>query len=188
MSEPPPQGLELTEVSGREICPLCRDEFQPESKVWSCRDCQTRYHQACQLELGGCSTMGCAGGGGAEEPSPGPRTRSRPEFGHCSACGAMAHRDDLNECPECGVWRHQACASQIGCGNASCGFRPALASPLETRRLQRQVRVAGLGAFVATLVAACGGAESLTVSFGSMFTVCVVVAGLLQASSWARKR
>ena len=191
MRTPPPPGLQLTEVGGREICPLCREEFEPESKVWSCRSCQTRYHQSCRLELGGCSLIGCAG---REESEPTPelesesRARVRPEFGHCSACGAMAHRDDLEECPECGAWRHGACASQIGCGNAECDYRPeSAASPrvLQNRRWARQLYAVSTATGLAALVVGSRGEPLGMTLLGAISVLFLIAATQFQASSQA---
>ena len=45
-----------------QTCPLCKDSLvDSEARVAVCGDCSTRYHQQCHSELGGCSTLGCAG-------------------------------------------------------------------------------------------------------------------------------
>lgn len=46
-------------------CPLCRDPIEPSDLSLGgscpCPVCETAYHRACYEELGGCSTLGCAG-------------------------------------------------------------------------------------------------------------------------------
>lgn len=39
-------------------CPYCRDTVEDDSAP--CRGCDATLHTACRLELGGCSTLGCA--------------------------------------------------------------------------------------------------------------------------------
>jgi hypothetical protein len=49
-------------------CALCKAELGSEP-LHACAGCGTRYHAACALELGGCSTLGCAEFGRDVAPS-----------------------------------------------------------------------------------------------------------------------
>jgi hypothetical protein len=52
-------------LRGRSLprCPLCREALEdPALRLTTCAPCETAYHELCFDELGGCSTLGCAGG------------------------------------------------------------------------------------------------------------------------------
>lgn len=50
-------------------CPLCFEGVH-ESRCHACTGCGTRYHAACLVELGGCSTLGCRERGAKPRPRP----------------------------------------------------------------------------------------------------------------------
>jgi hypothetical protein len=46
--------------SQRPICPYCHSEIVPdEGSVWTCPKCETRHHDGCASENGGCTLLGC---------------------------------------------------------------------------------------------------------------------------------
>lgn len=64
----------------RPRCPLCRVDLEGASlEPTECPACHTRYHADCLVEMGGCSTLGCARVGVAPDaPTPeGQRFRDR---------------------------------------------------------------------------------------------------------------
>ena len=113
----PPLSL-LQNVPQRQprTCPLCRDDLEPSRQV-SCPGCQTAYHSACQLEFGGCSTLGCSSFGLAL------RTVARtPRQVACSVCSVEATVRELAPCPGCGEFTHPSCASETGCRSTGCPY------------------------------------------------------------------
>jgi RING finger family protein len=123
MERPP---LQLTPTAGRETCPLCRAILAESEEIESCEDCQTRYHEACYLELGGCSTLGCKGRSGARA---------------CVTCAHGIDAGDVVVC--CGRELHQAClTTDQGCGASGCPRarqRPEPAGPPLRVRLAAQI-------------------------------------------------
>lgn len=125
---------------GEASCPLCR-ETAPETR---CRGCETPYHGACLLELGGCSTLGCALRG----VSAGVARRLG-----CGVCGELAGDLLTRRRCGCGATLHQDC---VGAHAEACargrrllgdGARPATPE----RRSDEEQRV--VGAVVGALVA-----------------------------------
>lgn len=104
---------------GEATCPLCRERLGAEGT--SCRGCDTRYHDACLAELGGCSTLGCAARGVAG---------ARPSVPACAECGELAPaRLTRWPCP-CGVVVHDGCLDRhaLLCEPAR-RLRPVVAAP-----------------------------------------------------------
>lgn len=86
------------EATSEATCPLCREALGGEPT--SCRGCETRYHEACLAELGGCSTLGCSLLGVAVG-----RARSLG----CGVCGALAAEPLTRRRCGCGATLHEAC-------------------------------------------------------------------------------
>lgn len=52
----------VVEFTAGQRCPLCRVEHAPTSEAARCDACGTLSHLQCAVEVGRCSTLGCAGG------------------------------------------------------------------------------------------------------------------------------
>lgn len=55
----PSQGT--VELQAGQCCPVCKDEHVPTSEAAECPACRTLFHLHCALELGRCTSLGCAG-------------------------------------------------------------------------------------------------------------------------------
>ncbi len=86
------------ETTGEATCPLCREPLGGE--VAPCRGCETRYHEACLAELGGCSTLGCS--------LQGVAVGTARRLG-CGVCGQVAAEPLTRRRCGCGATVHQAC-------------------------------------------------------------------------------
>lgn len=47
------------DMSGRTLCPYCREKFQQSDEKWTCPGCRAALHAACRQENGHCTTWGC---------------------------------------------------------------------------------------------------------------------------------
>ena len=80
-------------------CPLCHDPLA-EGEARDCLGCGTSFHEACLLELGGCSTLGCNVQG--ELPAS-------AQHWFCRTCHQPILSDlTRRRCP-CGAYLHDEC-------------------------------------------------------------------------------
>ena len=113
-----------------ERCPYCHDCLEGGLIVdvqITCQGCGTSHHQACFAELGGCTVMGCSGGGAAPEGSLEEiRERIRARVGRFVARNAQPPEEGVRE----RLAAHWICAD---CGqefpNRSCSLCEAALAP-----------------------------------------------------------